>query len=175
MSSATQTNIHAALAIQLSNSRVLSEEEKLFQEALKSVQDEKKRHGTLPVVFDRINYARTIGDVQYLFQDVKKENSFWTMDIGKAWLRHLANFAECLWQYKPVLDAVATRSEDPVLSTTLADSVSRRNGGSAHLGFNSISAKRMNIIVRMSTTDVYTVFQRLASNRVGSEDYRTHP
>jgi len=115
MSTTTQTNVHAALATQLSNHRVLTEEEKLFREALKAVQDGKRKHGMLPEIFDNINYARTIEDIEYLFQSERKANSFWTADIGKPWLQNLAKFAECLWQYKPVVDAIVTRSDPRVL------------------------------------------------------------
>jgi len=111
MSSLNQTNVHAALAIQLTNPRILSEEEKIFQEALKSVQDGKRKHGKLPVIFDNIRHAQNIEDVRLVLEVERQANSFWSKDVGRSWLQHLGVFAEYLWHYKVVLDAVVTRSE----------------------------------------------------------------
>lgn len=119
MSSATQPNVHAALATHLSSHRVPTEEEQLFREALKLVQDEKRKQGALPKIFDSINYARTIDDIELIFETQRRGNAFWTEDIGKSWLRHLAKLAECLWQYKPIMDAVVTGSKNFVFLNLL--------------------------------------------------------
>lgn len=104
-------NLHQALAQYIANPRVLSAEEKLFQIALKRVEEEREQEGKLPRYFDNLLHARTIEDVRYAVELERKGNSFWTKDIGKKWLKHLTEFGERIYHYKVVLDAVVTRSE----------------------------------------------------------------
>lgn len=141
MATPNQTNVHAALAIQLSNRRVLSEEEKIFQEALKSVQDEKRKHGKLPAIFDNIRHAQNIEDVRFVLDLERKANRFWSKDVGRSWLQHLGTFAEYLWHYKVVLDAVVTRSEAERASNldgALLTAGSRCQPGCSYLGHDGI-------------------------------------
>jgi len=157
MSSPNQTNVHAALAIQLSNPRILSEEEKVFQEALKSVQDEKRKHGKLPAIFDNISHAQNIEDVRFVLELERRANSFWSKDVGRSWLQHLGVFAEYFWHYKVVLDAVVTRSEAKWaldVDCLLLTAGSRCQSGRSYLGHDGIYSEckyMMQHILRATT------------------------
>lgn len=111
MSASQPTNIGHALALRLSSAQVLSIEQKLFQDALRTVEDEKRKEGKLPECFDNLVYAKSIEDVRYILTQGRKSNKFWSEDVGKKWLKHMSIFAEYMWQYKVVFDAVASRSK----------------------------------------------------------------
>lgn len=111
MSTIQPVNIPQALAIRLSTAAALSTEQRLFRDALQAVETEKKKQGKLPEFFDNLRHAQTIGDVQYALKTGRESNKLWSEPEGQKWLKHMGQFAECIWQYKGILDAVVTRSK----------------------------------------------------------------
>ena len=81
MSATSHVNVYSALAGSLANPRVLSQEERLFQQALRSVEDQRRKDGKLPKLFDNLSHARTIEDVQYMINHEKQNNDFWSKDV----------------------------------------------------------------------------------------------
>lgn len=111
MSTSALQNPHLALAQHLSNPRVLSTEEKLFRDALKTVEDQRRKTQTLPEIFDNLNHAQTIEDVKFMLENEKSSSTLWKKPLGKSWLRIFSKYAEYIWFYKGILDPVVTRSK----------------------------------------------------------------
>lgn len=111
MSNSSIQNPHSAIAHQLAHPVVLTTEEKLFRAALKDVEERRKRKHDLPNIFDNLNHARTIDDVKYLVENERASNMVWKESLGRSWLEIFGKYAEYVWSYKVVLDAVVTRSE----------------------------------------------------------------
>lgn len=111
MSTPSSQNVYGAIAHHLTHPQVLSTEHKLFWDALKSVEQRRKSTGDLPEIFDNLNHARTINDVKFLLQNERASSKVWNDKVGKKWLEVFGKYAEYIWNYKVVLDAVVTRSE----------------------------------------------------------------
>lgn len=108
MSTLNSQNVYSAIAHHLTNPQVLSTEQKLFQDALKTVEKRRKNEGKLPKIFDNLNHAQTIADVRLLLQTEKASNIIWKDSIDKKWLKIFSKYAEYIWVYKGVLDAATS-------------------------------------------------------------------
>lgn len=111
MSTPKSQNIYLAVAHHLSNPKVLSTEEKLFQDAFRTVEKRRKSQGNLPAVFDNLNSARTINDVRFLLQHEQASNAIWKNPVGKKWLEVFGKYAETIWTYKSIVDSIANLGE----------------------------------------------------------------
>lgn len=111
VSNTNSLNVHSVIAQQLANPRVLSTEEQLFRDALKVVEAKRKQDGKLPKFFDDLNSAKSLDDVHQLLQKEKASNAVWKEPVGKSWMENFSKFAEKVWYYKVIIDAVGTRSE----------------------------------------------------------------
>lgn len=111
MSSSNPQNPHSAIAHQLAHPVVLTTEEKLFRTALKDVEARRRKKHDLPKIFDNLDHARTVDDVRYLVENERASNTIWKDSLGRSWLEIFGKYAEYVWSYKVVLDAVVTRSE----------------------------------------------------------------
>lgn len=114
---ANNLNVHSTIAQQLANPRILSTEEQLFRDAVKVVEAKRKHDGNLPKFSDDLNSAKSLEDVQQLLQKEKASNAVWKEPVGKSWMENFAKFAEKVWYYKVIIDAVGTRSEQKCPAT----------------------------------------------------------
>lgn len=111
MSTPNPQNVYVAIAHHLSNPKVLSTEERLFQDALKTVENRRKSQGDLPAVFDNLFHAQTINDVKFLLQSERASNAIWKNPVGRKWLEVFGKYAESIWMYKGIVDNVTNLSE----------------------------------------------------------------
>lgn len=109
MSSPSCPNPHLIIAHQIANPTILSTEEKLFKEALKTVEERRKRQHDLPKIFDDLNQAKTIDDVKNLVEAERERSRLWKDPLGRSWLKIFGDYAEYVLAYKVLLDAVVTR------------------------------------------------------------------
>lgn len=116
MSNPSPQNVYSALAQHIANPQALSTEEQLFRDALKNIEVRRKKNGELPDIFDNLNYARSLEDVQYWIEKEKESNAVWKQPVGKSWMEKFSTYAECIWYYKGLLDPVVTLSEHHELS-----------------------------------------------------------
>lgn len=133
-------NIHSALAQHLANPKVLSIEEQLFRDALKVVETRRKKDGKLPKIFDDLTSASSLADVHQLLEKERGTNAIWKEPQGKRWMEIFGKFAEKIWYYKGILDAVGSRSKTAVLrsSRKLLKTGHRSRAGCSHMGLNHL-------------------------------------
>lgn len=103
------TNIPQALAVQLTQSVALTEEQKLFREALENVKN--SRAGNLSEFFTRLVHAKTVEDVTFAVKKEQEGNRVWRLEAGNKWIRRVEKFATCVLLYKGVADSIASMSK----------------------------------------------------------------
>lgn len=112
MPNPNNVNVYSAIAQHLANPTILSAEEQLFQDALKTVEARRKKCGKLPKFFDNLTSAKSLQDVHKLLQTEKESNAVWKEPVGKRWMENFSKFADSIWYYKVILDAVGNGSEN---------------------------------------------------------------
>lgn len=172
MSSSSPPNPHNVIAQQIAQPLVLTTEQKLFKEALKTVEERRRKQQDLPKIFDNLNHAQTLEDVKYLVNNERAQNAIWSDPLGKSWLKIFGDYAGYLLNYKVVLDAVVTRGVHVEFAKryACAELLHRSFCCSTHLGHDQLCHQCKQIMPNLTQTDDHVGLQgHWCCNRISRE------
>ena len=110
MSGAPTAAVCSTIANSLSNPSVLSDEERLFQEALEAAKKIKSHNGQTPALFDKLANARGVDDVDQAVNASRRDNKVWKERHEKHRLNKFKKLAGTIQQYKSLIDSLVAIS-----------------------------------------------------------------